>query len=250
MTEYTDEEWEDIGMQWRKAADMNDAARLDAPAFIRWLKRRGYIRDYICVPDADLPNAEGKYVPDEGRLYFRKTSWRGAEAGNPHDIWTLVHEGCHSILKHGETRLRASVPGKQIPSRRAGSDEVDTNRLTASILAPFDKADFNLGMSADSIVERFRLSRVAAERRLKEFERMYRRKNGIRRPLPAGIVDFLQEQRRKGYKVTSVGQAPLSPTISSKRYEGEVCPSCNEFKLIRIGLRMRCDACLATTGDD
>lgn len=250
MAECTDEEWENIGSQWRKAAKMEDEARLPAPAFIRWLKHSGYIRDYICVPDEDLPNAEGKYEPDEGRLYFRKSAWRGAENGIPHDIWTLVHEGCHAILKHSETRLRASTPGKTIPSRRVGSDEIDTNRLAASILAPFDKANFKPGMSADSIVERFGLSRIAAARRLKEFERMYRRKNGIERPLPPGIVDFLQTQKRKGYRVTSIGDATLSPTIVSKRYEGEACPSCSEFKLVRMGLCMRCDACLATTGED
>jgi hypothetical protein len=48
--------------------------RVEAPAFIRWLKHSGYIRDYICVPDADLPNAEGKYEPDEGRLSTRLSS--------------------------------------------------------------------------------------------------------------------------------------------------------------------------------
>jgi hypothetical protein len=250
MVEYTDDEWDEIGNKWRKAAKMDDVPRLEAPAFIRWLKHSGYIRDYICVPDADLPNAEGKYEPDEGRLYYRKSTWRRAEEGNPHDVWTLIHEGCHAILKHGETRLRASTPGKRIPSRRAGSDEVDANRLAASILAPFDKAEFRPGTSADAIAERFRLSRTAAESRLKEFERIYRAKNGISRPLPPGIVDFLQAQKRKGYKVTSVDDAPLSPTIPNKRYEGEACPSCSEFKLVRTGLCMRCDACLATTGED
>jgi hypothetical protein len=122
--------------------------------------------------------------------------------------------------------------------------------LAASILAPFDKAEFKPGTSVDSIAERFHLSRIAAERRLKEFERIYRSKNGIGRPLPAGIVDFLQAQKRKGYRVTSVDDAPLSPTIESKRYEGEACPSCSEFKLVRRGLCMRCDVCLATTGED
>jgi hypothetical protein len=208
------------------------------------------LRDYICVPEADLPNAEGKYEPDEARLYYRKSTWRGAEEGNPHDVWTLIHEGCHAILKHGETRLRASTPGKRIPSRRTGADEVDANRSAASILAPFDKAEFSPGTSADAIADRFRLSRIAAERRLKEFERIYRAKNGISRPLPPGIVDLLQAQKRKGHKVTSVDDAPLSPTVANKRYEGEACPSCSEFKLVRTGLRMRCDGCLATTGED
>jgi len=89
MAQYTDEEWEEIGREWRKAANLDDSTRLNAPAFVRWLKHAGYIKDYVCVPDADLPS-HGKYEPDEERLYFRNSSWRGTERGIPHDIWTLV----------------------------------------------------------------------------------------------------------------------------------------------------------------
>jgi hypothetical protein len=39
MTDYSDEEWESIGIQWREAAEMNDYVRLNAPSFVRWLKR-------------------------------------------------------------------------------------------------------------------------------------------------------------------------------------------------------------------
>jgi IrrE N-terminal-like domain len=250
VADYSEEEWEGIAIRWREAAGLNVDGRFDAPSFIRWLKRNGCIKDYVCVPAADLPTCEGKFEPEEGRIYYRQTTWRGAEQGNPHDIWTLVHEASHAILKHAETRLRAPNSNKAVRSRRGAKDEVDANRLTASILAPFDKADFMPGMTATDISTRFGLSREAAEKRLKEFERIYRQRNGLPRPLPPGIIDFLQTQRRKGYPVTSISDATVVPLTVDKRYEGEACPNCSEFKLVRIGLRMKCDACSSTTGED
>ena len=205
MVKYTDEEWDYIGHEWRKAAKMDDAARLDAPAFFRWLKHSGYIKDHVCVPDADLPNAEGKYEPDEGKIYYRESIWRAGLEGKPHAVWTLVHEGCHPILNHSATRLRSSIQRKErFASGDTDRDEVDANRLAASILAPFDKVDFKPGMTANHLQERFGLSLLASEKRLREFDRMYRQKHGIKRELPPGIVDFLSAQKRKGYPVTRV----------------------------------------------
>jgi len=249
MSQYTDEEWEEIGREWRRAANADDAIRLDAPSFIRWMKHAGYIKDYVCVPDADLPS-EGKYEPDEGRLYYRNTSWRGALRGNPHDIWTLIHEGCHAILRHRETRLRAAPSARKFETRGVTRDETDTDRLAATILAPFHKADFKPGMSANDIEERFGLSNRAAKWRLEEFERLYRRKHGIPRPLPAGVIDFLAEQKRKGYPVTSLDNVRAFIPSPLKQYEGDACPSCKKFMLVRSGLSMKCDCCGTTTGDD
>ena len=249
MTDYTDEEWEEIARKWRQAAGLDDAVPFDAPAFIRWLKQAGYIRDYVCVSDADL-SSEGKYEPDENRVYFRNSTWNGALGGDPHHIWTLVHEGCHAILKHEETRLRATSTARRFEPRAIRRDETHTDRLTASIVAPFDKANFRPGISADDIQERFRVSRPTAIRRLAEFERMFRRKHGIPRPLPPGVVDFLIEQKRKGFPVMSLDNIrPLAPE-PQKQYEGDPCPQCNNFTLVREGLSTKCDRCGARTGED
>jgi hypothetical protein len=56
----SEEDWESIGIQWREAAEMNGEARLHAPSFIQWLKRSGYIKDYVCVPPADFADLRGK----------------------------------------------------------------------------------------------------------------------------------------------------------------------------------------------
>ncbi len=251
MSSYTDEQWEAIASAWRKAANQHEILRLNAPEFVRWLKRAGYIKDYVCVPDRDLPSAEGKFDPDVGVVFYRQSTWDAAEQGDAHSIWTLVHEGCHAILKHQEVRYRANTLQRSSSTSATGRDEFESHHLTACLLAPFDKADFKPGVTEDEIVKRFGLSQEAAERRLKEFEGLYRRKHGIRRPLPSGIIDLLLRQERKGYPVTSLTaeHRRLLPT-ARPLYEGDPCPSCGRLALVRVGLARRCDECGARLGDD
>jgi len=201
MTSHTDEQWEAIANAWRKAANQSDCVRLNAPEFVRWLKREGYIKDYVCVPDGDLPGASGKF--EGGIAFYRRSVWEAAEEGDPHSVWTLVHEGCHGMRNHQGVRYRAHEVQRRVLSARSGEEEFEANRLTACVLAPFDKANFKPGMSADEIAARFGLSREAAKLRLAEFERLYRRQRGTPRLLPPGIIDFLAEQKRKGFKVAT-----------------------------------------------
>lgn len=251
MSRFTDEQWEEIASVWRKAAGQDDRIRFDAPEFVRWLKREGHIKDYICVPDRDSPHAKGKFDPKLNTVFYRQSTWDNAEHGDPHSIWTLIHETCHAIFKHHEVRYRATAPSRILSSAKASPDEFESNRLTACILAPFDKADFRQGMTVDNIMKRFGLSQDAAVRRLKEFERLYRHRHGIRRPLPPGIVDFLTMQERKGYRVTSLtNEHRLLFPVSRPAYEGDPCPSCGALALIRVGVSRRCEQCGARLGDD
>jgi hypothetical protein len=248
VTESPEEEFEKIALAWRKAAQQDVAPRLDAPAFITWLKQSGYIKDYIRLPDAELPDAKGKYEPNESRLYFRHSVWQGALNGNPHDTFTLIHESSHAILGHQETRLRSALPRLTVAKRDIASDEAAANRLTAALLAPFEMADFAPGMNAAAISKRFGLSLPTAEKRLAEFERIYRRRHGILRPLPPGILDFLNARRPSAQNITNL---PLHAfPIAPRMYEGDPCPNCCEFKMVRTGVEMRCDHCGAVTGAD
>jgi Zn-dependent peptidase ImmA (M78 family) len=222
MAQYSDEEWEEIARKWRQAAGMDHTIRLDAPNFVRWLKHAGYIKDYVCVPDQSLPEAEGKYDPDQARIFYRQSIWDAAERRHPHATWTLMHEACHAIRRHKELRYRSDTPDKGRLSRRAGPDEFEANHLTACILAPFHKADFRLGVTIDEIQNKFGLSRKAAAKRLEEFERMLRRKLGIPRQLPGGVADFLAAQKRKGHTITSLDNiGPMIPSANEhyRRWE-------------------------------
>jgi hypothetical protein len=249
MTNHTDEQWEAIASAWRKAANQNESDRLNAPEFVRWLKSEGYIKDYVCVPDRDLPGASGKF--EGGVAFYRQSTWAAAEEGDPHSVWTLVHEGCHGICKHQGVRYRAHELQRRVLSASSDEEEFEANRLTACILAPFAKADFKPGMLADEVAARFGLSRESGKLRLQEFERLYRRQRGMARPLPPGIIDFLAEQERKGFRVTSLTEKhrrflPAAPPS----YEGDPCPSCGAFALVRAGVARKCDECGARLGED
>jgi hypothetical protein len=59
-------------------------------------------------------------------------------------------------------------------------------------------------MTAEEFADRFDISVRAAKIRLEEIQRMQRRRSGEKRPLPSGVLEFLQNARKKGFKVTSI----------------------------------------------
>jgi hypothetical protein len=59
-------------------------------------------------------------------------------------------------------------------------------------------------MTPEEIAEHFDISLSAAKIRAPELERLRRLAQGIKRPLPASIVEFLQEAKRKGHRITSL----------------------------------------------
>lgn len=65
------------------------------------------------------------------------------------------------------------------------------------------------------------------------------------------MIDFLAEQRRKGHNVTSLPAIDLAAIqVRQPRYEGDACPACGDFKMVRISTFMKCDLCGTSTGDD
>jgi hypothetical protein len=62
----------------------------------------------------------------------------------------------------------------------------------------------NMLLTPEEIAERFDISLAAARVRAKELARMQRRLSGQLRQLPPSVTDFLREQKRKGFHVTSV----------------------------------------------
>jgi hypothetical protein len=59
-------------------------------------------------------------------------------------------------------------------------------------------------LTPEEIAQRFDISLSAARVRAKEIARMQRRATGQTRQLPQSITDFLREQQRRGFRVTSV----------------------------------------------
>jgi Zn-dependent peptidase ImmA (M78 family) len=199
--------------------------------------------------------AEAKYSPDDQKIYIRDSACAGAGNDIPHYRFTVFHEGSHAVLRHQYERKR-SFGAQALAERKVytiRTDEGDANKLAAAIMAPYHKANFSLQMTPAQIADRFGLSLPAAARRYNEFARIYRRANNLRRPLPSGVADFLAEQRRRGYVVTSLPAdevAAIKPAQNS--YTGDPCPNpnCGQFKMVRNGTSLRCEACGAATGDE
>jgi hypothetical protein len=61
-----------------------------------------------------------------------------------------------------------------------------------------------MNLTPEEIAKRFDISLPAARVRAKELARIQRRATGQLRELPQGIVDYLRDQQRRGFRVTSV----------------------------------------------
>ena len=254
MSSYSDEDYDQIARVLREELDVDEDIWLDVTDTLRRMKHRGYLHDFICLPDNDLPDAEAKFVAEERRIYLRDSVFRAAERGEPHARFTVGHEMAHCALFHQHTRKRGIAVGsfeRKIPSIRR--DEKQADKLAAALLAPFHRAAFNLATTATQLADRFGLSATMAKARVEELAGIYRRRHNIQRELPPGVVDFLAAKRAEGYPITSLPSADLvTMRVRLPKYEGEPCPNpnCREFKMIRCGTYLKCDACGARTGDD
>jgi Zn-dependent peptidase ImmA (M78 family) len=252
MSYLEDEDFERAAQILRVKFGLDDQLRLDVIEVLRRLKHHGQIADYVRVPDLCLPDAESKFDPDRRIIFLRESIYLAAERGDSRARWTVAHEVGHVVLSHERTRNRSGAPGtiERIAStiRR---DEVQAHRFAAALLAPFHRANFSPQTSAQQVAMRFAISSDAANRRVEEFARIYRRVNGLPRPLPSSVIDFLRVAQRKGHTIRDSTLANfLSALVPPPQYEGDPCPNCGEFKLVRSGIGKKCRCCGATTGDD
>lgn len=254
MLAYSDEAFEQIGKTVREALGIDDQIKLDPIDFLRRLKHAGYIKDYVRLPDISLPNKEAEFNPDDEKIYLRDSVYLSAQRGEPHFRFTVFHESSHAILRHRHVRNRSQ--GQRAKTERTVSsirrDEDEANKLTATLMAPFHRAEFTTETTPEQIANRFGLSNKAAVRRHEELGKLYRQANNLRRPLPKGVADFLIEQRRRGYVVTSLPTDEISAFKPVQEcYTGDPCPNptCGQFTMVRNGTSTRCNTCGAVTGD-
>lgn len=255
MAYNTDEDFEEIAKIVRNNVEMDDQIQLDVIEFLRRLKRYGYIAEYLRIPDAIMPDSEAKYIGTKRRIDVRDSTYIGAQDWVDHYRFTIVHECAHALLNHHHERKRSFSAQarieKKVPSIRG--DEMQADRLGAALIAPFHRANFTLDTTTQYLQSRFGLSASAAGTRHETLSRIYRRQYNLPRPLPAGVIDFLAKQRREGHSVTSLLPQDIAALqLRRPSYTGDACPICGAFKMIRVGLHMKCDnaTCSAETGDD
>lgn len=253
MVYYSDEDFEQLAKLLREALGLDDQIKLDVIEFLRRLKRKGYIADYVRVPDSAMLDAEARFKPDERKIYIRESVYVAADEWIDRARFTVIHECAHAALDHQFERKR-SLAGAAVADKRVASirrDEAQANKLAAAILAPFHRAEFSLSTNTQHLMKRFGLSLTAASKRVEEMAGIFRRLYNIPRPLPPGIIDFLANRRRDGYSVTSLPSLDVvAMQVRRPNYTGDVCPVCQDFKMIRVGTCMKCDSCGAQTGDD
>jgi Zn-dependent peptidase ImmA (M78 family) len=252
MPNYSDEDYDQIARILREELKIDDEIWLDVLDALRRMKYGGYLRDYVCLPDGEMPDAEAKFVADERVIYLKQSTYSAAEHEEPHARFTVAHEIAHFALYHQHTRKRGIAVGpfeKKVFKR----DETQADKFAAAFIAPFHKAAFNLTTTASQLAQRFGLSVRMSQGRMDEMAGIYRSRHKIRRELPAGVVDFLEARRREGYTVSALPSADVvAMTVRQPKYEGDPCPNskCGEFKMIRVGTHLECDVCGAKTGDN
>jgi Zn-dependent peptidase ImmA (M78 family) len=158
----------------------------------------------IRVPDERLPHAEAEANSSTNTILVRESIYQQAKDWNPKARFVVMEEVCHIALGHNGPRFRRHPTQGKICGAAERRDEREARQLAALLLAPtvFAKEC----ASAEEISERFFLSAEASEYRWQEVQRAKRLETRKPRELPPGVIDFLKEQRRKGFHVTSIDE--------------------------------------------
>lgn len=95
-------------------------------------------------------------------------------------------------LEHSRKRFRGPLAHRKSEMvSTVRSDEVQADKFAAAFLMPYDIADMSHDTTSRDLAAHFNVSVASAEARLETLQRMYRIRNGIKRPLPDAVIQFL-----------------------------------------------------------
>lgn len=134
-----------VARQLRIRLSIDDQIRPDMTTVIVKLKDAGLIKNYVRVPDEEMPDDEAYYDPSDRILYLRESTfcaasaaWRYTKSERRRARFTIAHEIGHVVLGHtANIRFRgttAEVAEKLVP--RIRKEEGDANRFAAAFLVP------------------------------------------------------------------------------------------------------------------
>ncbi len=196
----TDEQLEEIGRNFLRNLGLEDQVRPDMMTVIMKLKHVVPNFNYRRVPDAKMVRAEAEWSSEDFELSMRESVFVGMQRGDVRCRFAVSHELSHYALGHKGYRNRKTQDfQKDLSSPSVKHEETEANRLAAIILAP--EHLIPEGATADEISLTFGLSLAAAHIRKDEIDRIRRRRRGELRPLPASVVEFLKEAKRKGLNI-------------------------------------------------
>lgn len=257
MRHREDEEFEEVARATRRKLGMEHQLRPDMVTVLFKLQQLGMIARYQRVSANEMPDDLGSFDPDSRIMRLRESTFVAANEvvyQNPERSrarFTIAHELGHVVFGHKKTRHR-NISGRSIEKIAPSiiRDESDADRFAAAFLAPLYLAGNPLLMHASQLADRFGLSKKMAAIRLEELQRLHRRAHNIPRPLPKGIVAFLENAKKGGAQIKSleIEQQRMRAEAKARGYEGDMCTECSNFTLVRNGTRMKCDTCGSTTG--
>lgn len=147
------------------------------------------------VFDEELPeDVEADANTESGELRISERIWQQLKNGCVRARFTVAHELGHFFLNHKGTLRRDKQKRRQDPATIVQENEA--NIFAGYFLSPTKLAQECNG--AQELSEKFQISNSAAEIRLETLSADIRRKKGIKRPLPAGVIDFMNEQEKRG----------------------------------------------------
>jgi hypothetical protein len=126
MPIYDDAEFEGRARALRKLLGIEFDARPDMITVIFKLKDRGLIKNYVRVPDAEMPDDEAYFDPFTKLLHVRESTFEAGngmfadEAKRQRARFTLAEEVGHIWLQHEGIRFRGNSGALQ--ERRCQAD--------------------------------------------------------------------------------------------------------------------------------
>lgn len=193
MAFLSDDEIDKRALGLRKALGIETRVNPDLITCIFKAKDRGLIKGYLRVPDLE---DEAYFDPETGILAVREAVFRLANLGVPRSRFTLAHELGHVVLGHPRKRSRGPLAHRKSEMvSTVRSDEVQADKFAAAFLMPYDLANMSLDTTSFELSDRFNVSVGAAQVRLEQLLRTHRIRNGIKRPLPEAVVQFLNSTK-------------------------------------------------------
>lgn len=193
MAFLSDDEIDKRALGLRKALGIETQKNPDLITCIFKAKGQGLIKGYLRVPDLE---EEASFDPETGILAVREAVFRSANLGVPRSRFTVAHELGHAALGHSRKRLRGPLAHRkdEMVSNVRG-DEFQADKFAGAFLMPYDLANMSPDTTSIELAERFNVSVGAAQARLDQLLRTYRIRNGIKRPLPEAVVQFLNSTK-------------------------------------------------------
>lgn len=137
---------------------------LDVVDLLLRLRISKVIRDFLIVPDGELPDVDAQWRPDEQKIAIRRSVYEGAVAGRAEDRFTIAHEVGHVVLGHPVRNRK--VGGRTQFGRYIQAHEREADDFAGALLAPQSTVDLATITTPEALASEFGLPLPVATGRL------------------------------------------------------------------------------------